>query len=403
MDVIQVQAVDEDLFLIRVNDYTIRYFEGLWEIPEGITYNAYVLKTDKGAVLFDTVKANYAEEYLQALFKIVDPAEIHHLVIHHMEPDHSGAIPHLFKALPHPPSVWGHPFTKRLLEGLYGLTPEFHAIKDGTTLEIGGQRLVFYQTPWLHWPETMVTHMPDRGYLLTGDIFGGFGIPDTVFDEPASVKAMLPLSRKYFATVVGHYKEYVPKNFRKLETLQPAPQVILPAHGLLWRHHPEQIYQAYRDWALGTPTPTKVVVAYTSMYGHVERAIQVAIDALKGHGMNVEVFRWVDTHHDALAEFIGALPDAQAVVLGTATYESDVYPIMRHVVDEMVHKAAYAKPVLILSAHGWAGVVGRVLKHVFSDSPYELIGIVEFRGHLTEKDEKAIQEHINRLVTWRAD
>ncbi len=401
MDPIQVHAIDDNLFLIRVNDRKTRYFEGLWEIPEGVTYNAYVLKTDEGAVLFDTVKADYAEDYLQALFDLVEPKAIRHLVIHHMEPDHSGALPALFDALPHSVEVWGHPFTKRLLDGLYGLKPNFHPVKDGTTLDVGGHRLVFYQTPWLHWPETMVTHMPERAYLLTGDIFGGFGIPASIVDEPEVVAEMLPFARKYFATVVGHYKEYVGKNFAKLASLDI--RTIMPAHGLVWQHDPARIYNAYQNWALGVPNPKKVVVAYTSMYGYVEGAIRVAIDALKAQGMEVEVFRWVDTYHDRISDFIGTLPDAQAVVLGTATYEADMYPLMRHLVEEMLHKVAYAKPVLVLSAHGWAGAVGRVVKQLFAESPYRLVDVIEFRGHLPAKDKEAIQEGIHRLVIWEGN
>ncbi len=401
MSVVNVQAIDSDLYLIRVDDHRIRYFEGLWEIPEGITYNAYVLKTDEGAVLFDTVKANFAEEYLQALFDLVNPADIRHLVIHHMEPDHSGALPALFDALPQPVEVWGHPFTKRLLDGLYGLKPSFHPVKDGTVLEVGGQQLMFFQAPWLHWPETMVTCLPDRQYLITGDIFGGFGIPSTVFDEPDVVETMLPLSRKYFATVIGHYKEYVEKNFAKLEAQNIQPRAVMPTHGLVWKNNPERIYQAYRDWANGVPTPKKVVLAYTSMYGYVERAMQVALEALKAHGMNVEVFRWVDTHHDALSDFIGALPDAQAVVLGTATYESDMYPLMRHLVEEMVHKADYPKPVLIFAVHGWAGAVARAMRGLFANSAYHLVNVVEFRGFLRDKDKAAIEEGIRQVVAWQ--
>ncbi len=399
METIQIYPLAENFFLLRVNDQRSKYFEGVWPIPEGVTYNAYVLKTPEGAILFDTVKGTFTEAYLEALWSLVRPEEVRHIVIHHMEPDHSGALPALMEATQGRPEVWGHAFTKRLLESMYDLKPTFHAVKDGDALDFGGEHLVFYLTPWLHWPETMVTYLPARGMLLTGDIFGGFGIPKEVFDDRDEVvEAFLPLSRKYFATVVGHYKEHVIKHLPRLREAGVAPQMVCPAHGLLWRRDPQRIVQAYLDWAQGTPTPGKVVIGYTSMYRYAEAAIEVVIEALQERGITPKVFRYVDDHHDNTADFLGELPDAQALILGTATYEGTMYLPMKQLIEEIIHKADYPKPLLLVSAHGWAGAAGKEAARLLENSAYEVRDIIEYRGRLKPKDKQRLREAVGHLL-----
>ncbi len=394
-----IHPLDEDLYLIRVDDRRSKYFEGVWPIPEGVTYNAYLLKTTEGAILFDTVKEPFTEAFLEALWSLVRPEEIRHIVVHHMEPDHSGALPAVLEATQGRPEVWGHPFTKRLLESMYDLKPSFRPVKDGTTLTFGGERLVFYQTPWLHWPETMVTYLPARQTLLTGDIFGGFGIPEDLFDDrPEVVEAFLPLARKYFATVVGHYKEHVLKHLPRLEQAGVRPQRILPAHGLLWRQEPQRVVQAYLDWAQGTPTPGKVVIGYTSMYRYAEAAIQWIVEILQEHGITPKVYRYVDDHHDNTADFLGELPDAALLILGTATYEGTMYLPMKQLIEEIVHKANYAKPVLLVSAYGWAGAAGKEAARLLEGSAYHISANIEYRGKLREPERQAIREALLRLI-----
>ncbi len=403
MSAVQTVALGEAMYLLRVTDRSSKYFEGVWDIPEGITYNAYVLKTPEGAVLFDTVKANFTDDYLQALWELVSPEEIKHIVIHHMEPDHSGALPAVMEATGGKPEVWGHAFTKRLLASMYGLTPTFHAVKDGNELAFGGERMVFYLTPWLHWPETMVTYFPDKGYLLTGDILGGFGTPEAVFDDrPEDVEAFLPMARKYFATVVGHYKEHVVKQLPRLKALGVQPRMALPAHGLLWRHEPQHIIDRYVAWAEGVPTPGKVVVAYTSMYRYAEEAINYVLDLLRERGLSPVVYRYVDDHHDEISDFLGELPDAQALILGTATYEGGMYLPMKHLIEEIVHKANYAKPLMLLAAYGWAGAAGKEAARLFEGSAYDLLEVVEFRGKLSADDRQKLQAAVARLLEAEA-
>jgi flavorubredoxin len=157
-----IKEVTDDLFLIRVDDRRVKYFEALWEIPEGITYNAYLLRLGSGSVVFDGVKAEYSDGFIEALTSLVNPKSIRYVVVNHAEPDHTGSIKKLMELTGGKAVVLGHPMVASLLNSLYGIRPAFKAVKDGEALDLGDETLKFIHTPWLHWPETMVTYFGEE-------------------------------------------------------------------------------------------------------------------------------------------------------------------------------------------------------------------------------------------------
>ena len=398
MSDIVIQEIADGLHLLRISDTKTRFFEALWEIPEGITYNAYLLETPEGAILFDGWKRNFEKEFVEAVSSIVPPGEIKHIVIHHMEPDHSGTLPKMLGLAGEDVQVWGHPFSQKLIEGLYGKSPKFNGVKDGNILEFGGKKLLFVQTPWLHWPETMVTYLPTERILLTGDIFGGYSIPSGVFDDQVDTSEYLTFARKYTVTVIGHYKEKIGKNMSKLEKFDIRPKMILPAHGLLWREDPDQIVQAYLDWGSGKPKKGKITVVYSSMYRFVEKAIEVAVDELKKQGFKPVIHRFVDERRDEIGDAISDMVDSEAIVLGTETYESDVFPYTEFLVSEMEKKVHFEKPLLLIAIFGWAGAAGKKLTKKLGECKFDLVDTVEFKGLTTPESEARIREGVGKLI-----
>ena len=398
MSDIVIQEVADGLHLLRVSDTKTRFFEALWEIPEGMTYNAYLLETPEGAILFDGWKRNFEKEFVEAVSSIVPPGEIKHIVIHHMEPDHSGTLPKMLELAGEDVQVWGHPFSQKLIEGLYGKSPKFNGVKDGNVLEFGGRKLLFVQMPWLHWPETMVTYLPIEHILLTGDIFGGYSIPSGVFDDQVDTSEYLTFARKYTVTVIGHYKEKIGKNISKLEKFDIRPKTILPAHGLLWRKDPDRIVQAYLDWGAGKPKKGKVTVVYSSMYRFVEKAVEVAVDELKKQGFEPVIYRFVDEQRDEVGNAISDMVDSEAIVLGTETYESDVFPYTEFLVSEMEKKVHFEKPLLLIAVFGWAGAAGKKLTKKLDECKFDLVDTVEFKGLTTPESEARIREGVGKLI-----
>ncbi|ASJ12699.1 FprA family A-type flavoprotein [Thermococcus thioreducens] len=400
------KILDEpELYILRIDDERIKYFEATWDIPEGITYNAYLMKTGDAVVLFDAWKKDYTEEFLETLRKLVDPKEITHIIIHHTEPDHSGAIPAVLEANGYRAQLIGTTFAKRFMEGFYGekVVENFYTIKDGEERNIGGKTFRFITVPWLHWPDTMITYVVEDKLIFSCDAGGGYGIPEAIDDSDEEVvKRYLPHVTKYIVTVIGHYHKYIVQNIKKLKSLGIVEEarMILPGHGLIWRKNPMRIFEHYERVGAGIPEKDKILVIYDSMYGFVERRMEVVIDELRKHGKKPVVYRFTDKEAPAVSDILGEVPDSEAIIIGASTYEAEIHPRIRYTLYEILDKANYEKPVLIVGAFGWAGVAGKKIETLITRSKFDLVDVVESRGMPRSEDEEKLREGVRKLVAW---
>ncbi|GAB6101807.1 FprA family A-type flavoprotein [Thermococcus atlanticus] len=400
------KILDEpELYILRIDDERIKYFEATWDIPEGITYNAYLMKTGDAVVLFDAWKKDYTEEFLETLRKLVDPKEITHIIIHHTEPDHSGAIPAVLEANGYRARLIGTTFAKRFMEGFFGekVVENFHAIKDGEEIQIGGRTFRFITVPWLHWPDTMITYVVEDRLIFSCDAGGGYGIPNTIDDSDEEViREYLPHVTKYIVTVIGHYHKYIVQNLKKLKSLGIVEEarMILPGHGLIWRKNPMRIFEFYEKVGAGVPEKDKVLVIYDSMYGFVERRMEIVIEELRKLGKKPVVYRFNDKEAPAVSDILGEIPDSEAIVIGASTYEAEIHPRIRYTLYEIVDKANYEKPVLIVGAFGWGGVAGKKIETLITRSRFNHVDTVESRGMPRKEDEERLREGVRKLVAW---
>ncbi|WP_456366977.1 FprA family A-type flavoprotein [Thermococcus sp.] len=398
-------CTDPELYIIRVDDDRIKYFEATWDIPEGITYNAYLMKLEGAVVLFDATKANYTDMFIDALKKLVDPKEITHIIVHHTEPDHSGALPKLLEENGYRAQVIGTAFARNLLQGFYGdkVVENFRVVKDGEEMEIGGKTFRFITVPWLHWPDTMITYVVEDKLIFSCDAGGGYGIPDAIDDSDEKViEEYLPHVTKYIVTVIGHYHKYIVQNIKKLKELGIVEEakMILPGHGLAWCRNPKRIFEYYKRVGAGVPTKDKVLVVYDSMYGFVERRMNIVIDELKKLGKKPVVYRFTDREAPAVSDILGEVPDSEALIIGASTYEAEIHPRIRYTLYEILDKANYEKPVLIVGAFGWGGVAAKKIETLIARSKFDLVDTVESRGRPTEEDEKRLREAVRKLIGW---
>ena len=383
----------DKLYLIRYNDTEIKFFEALWEIPEGITYNSYIY-LGKKTILFDTLKKGKCKEFIQSVEKIIDPKKIDYLVIHHMEPDHSGCIDEIVKYNPNV-TILGHPLVNKMISAFYGIDNyNFRAVKDNEVLEINDVKLRFIYTPWLHWPETIMTYLEDDKILFTGDVFGSYSIPDDIYADKTDEK-YIKYMMKYFVTVIGHYRQHVLKNLEKLSKLRLDPKITAPLHGALWNDY-DYLVHLYSSWAKAENT-NKVTVIYSSMYGYVETVIRKIINELAKKGYDINVYRFTDIQHSPISDILMDALDSKAIVIGAATYESSVFPYMKYVVQLLIDKVNSKKKILIVSSYGWGGVAGRLLKKMFEQSQFEIIDVIEFNNARIHGILERITSVINEL------
>lgn len=389
-----VYKLTDKLYLIRYDDTEIKYFEALWEIPEGITYNSYIYLGEK-TILFDTWKKGKCTEYIESIKKIIEPEKIDYLVIHHMEPDHSGCIKEIIGYNPNL-TIISHPLVNKMIRTFYGINNyNFRAIKDNEILEIGDAKLRFIYTPWLHWPETIMTYLEKDKILFSGDAFGSYSIPKVIYADKAD-KKYIEYMKKYFVTVIGHYRQHVLKNLEKLSKINLEPKIIAPLHGALWKDY-NCLVRLYSKWAKAESVNNKVTIIYSSMYGYVEAIIKKIIDELIKRGYDVHVYKFTDTEHSFISDILMDIIDSKAIILGTATYETDIFPYMKYIVQLLINKANSKKKMLIVASYGWGGVAGRLLKKMFEQSQFEVIDIIEFNNTYTREIFEKIVSAIDKL------
>jgi len=392
------RKIADNLYLLRLDDDQIRYFEGLWEVPEGITYNAYLLVHHDKYVLIDTWKHAYASEFIEVLKGVVDVRDIDYVVVQHMEPDHSGALPKLLEENGFKAEVLGHPIVKGMIESFYHISPKFRAVADGSEIPVGSEPLKFFYTPWVHWPDNIMTYAPSLGVLFSSDAFGSYSIPSTVFDDGGLSTTYVHYARKYLATVVGHYREHVLKAINKLGEAGIEIKVIAPAHGLVWRSNPKEIIEYYLKWARAEGVKGKVVAIYASMYGFVEKAMREVTEELSERGFKVVTYAFTDFQHSLLSEVIGDALDAQALVIGVSTYEAGAFPLIEYLAELLARKTASEKSVLIVTSYGWGGAAGKKLADVLTSAGFRVADVIEFRGYPTKDDVVKLREAASKLA-----
>jgi flavorubredoxin len=396
---VYVDKVVEDLYILRVDDDETRYFEALWSIPEGITYNSYVLLTSEGAVVFDTWKHTYADLYVKTLRRVVDLRDVKYIVTHHTEPDHSGSLPKLLEVTGNAPTVLGHPIAKQLISAFYGIEPRFRAVKDLEELVVGGKKLRFIYIPWLHWPDTIATYIADYGALLTCDAFGGFGLPKTLYDDDeAVVEWYKPFVRKYVVDIVGHYREYIVKNIEKIRSLNIDVKIVAPAHGLVWRRNPKEVIDLYYDIGSAKPSEGKVLVVYSSMYGIQEKSMNIVIEELRARGFKTVTHKFTDREHASLGDVLADAIDAEAIVIGISTYDAAPFALVELVIKLLVEKVNAEKPVLIITTFGWGKLSEDTIKNLFSSSRFRIVDIVSVRGAPQKSDVERLKQGVEKLV-----
>ena len=257
--------VTGDIHWIGVNDRETDLFEAQWPLPEGVSYNSYLIRAGKTA-LIDTVKKTHLTQFLKKLKSLVAGGreKVDYLIINHMEPDHSGAVPVLKQLFPEM-TIVGNKKTLELVKDFYGIEVGTMTIADGDVLDLGGHVLRFILTPMVHWPETMMTYDETSQVLFSGDAFGSFKTLDGgLFDDEINIARYDDEILRYFSNIVGKYSPMVQKAMARLQGIDIG--VVASTHGPVWRKAPNYILDRYDLWSRYMAEPG-VVVAYASMYG----------------------------------------------------------------------------------------------------------------------------------------
>ncbi len=379
---VRVGRVSEGVYLLRAEQRG-GFFEALWPIPEGVTYNAYLVLGGQGAVLFDGWPSGCCGRLAGLVKRLLGGRRLDMIVVNHSEPDHTGCLEELVSMFGGVEVVASRAGV-RILQSLYPGLPRgsIHAVRDGEDVSAGGVEFTVHYIPMLHWPDTMASYLPRAGVLFSCDVFGGFSVPEGLTDADADASTYMPYARKYFAAVVGRYRGRVAPALKKLEGL--GFRVVAPGHGLVWVENPGAIVEAYSSWAEGRPRDKLLVVAYTA-YGRIGRVTDILVEEAAKRFKEVSVHVYDSHRQPHPVEVLSEVPDSRAVVVLTTTYEAGLPPVIEWLLGLMASKTGYAKPAAVISLHAWGPPVADKAALILESGGFNIVYRASMKGLATEE------------------
>ncbi|MDD3927636.1 MAG: flavodoxin domain-containing protein [bacterium] len=342
--------IADNVYWVGAVDWNCRSFHGhSYSTHRGTTYNAYLLKGARN-VLVDTVYAPFADEMLERISRVIDPSDIDYIVVNHVEPDHSGALP-VISQIASRAAVYS---TARAVEGISSYYPGIsvaETVKTGDVLDFGGRQLTFVEAPMLHWPESMFTYLPDQALLMPNDAFGQHMASGFRFADEVDHGYLMEEAAKYYANILLPYSKLVLKKIAEVQQMNIPIEIIAPSHGLIWRHEPMQIVEAYVRWA-AQETEKRVVVAYDTMWQSTEAMALALTEGVESAGVDVRHYKLgVSDHSDVMRDIL----DAAAVVVGSSTVNNGVLPTVMPLLHEIKGLRPTGRKGLAFGSYGWGG------------------------------------------------
>ena len=392
--------IKPDVYWIGVNDRTTDLFEGMWPITqEGVSYNTYLIHDEKRAIV-DLTKAFKTDEFLDQIHGIIDLSQLDYVIINHMEPDHSGVLRTLRRVAPQVTLLCSEKAVP-MLKSFYGISEGVQVVQDGATLSLGHHTLRFVYTPFVHWPETMMTYEVSERILFSCDAFGSYGaLRGAIFDDECiDFEFYKREALRYYVNIVAVFSKPVLQAIAKLADVPVS--VIAPSHGLIWRQDPQHIVNLYKQWAKYATDPTEVGITllYGSMYGNTEAMMNAVARGVSREGVPLSIFDVTRTHASYI---LPALWTQRGVMVGAPTYEGSLFPPMAQVLDMAAHKHIRNKQVARFGSYGWGGGAQRDFERIIEPLKWELVESFEFIGGPTGEDLKHGEEfgaRFARLIT----
>lgn len=355
------------VYWVGVTDWGIRRFHGFeLSVHRGTTYNAYLIKDEKTA-LVDCVWSPHADEFLAKVKEVVDPATIDYVVVNHAEPDHSSALPHLMKLCPNATVVVSKNGATSV-PGHYHEPWKFMTVKTGDRLKLGRNELVFVEAPMLHWPDTMFSYLTGEQILMSNDAFGQHYASAFLFNDLVNQAELYEEALKYFANILTPFTDKILKKIDEVLALNLPVKMIAPSHGVIWRKDPLQIVKQYQEWSAQKPAPTAVIV-YETMWNATERMAKAIAEGLIEQGVDCKVFHAAVTDsNDLMVEIF----KSKLLVVGSCTHNNGILPSMAKVLEEMRGLRFKNKAGMAFGSYGWSGESVKEIEEIFQKAGISL-------------------------------
>lgn len=380
----EIQVTDSIKY-IGVNDKDLDLFESQYIIPNGISYNSYIIKDEK-IVVMDTVDKRKQEEWWNNLERKLNGKQVDYLVVSHLEPDHSASIKMLTEKYPNMKIV-GNALTFKMLPQFFeiDLTNKQVLVKEGDTLNLGKHTLKFYMAPMVHWPEVMVTYEETEKILFTADAFGKFGSLDTKEDWTCE-------ARRYYFNIVGKYGMQVQALLKKLANLEI--RTICPLHGPILKENLSYYINKYDIWSSYKPEDEGILIAYNSIHGNTKKAVERLQEILIEAGAKKVITS--DLARQDMAEVIEDAFRYDKMILACPTYDAGLFPFMEKFLRHLKHKNYQNRTVAIIENGSWAPAAAKNMQELLEQM--KEIKMIEPIIHIKTTMNKQNEEEMKKLA-----
>ncbi len=389
-----MRLLTERVYAVGVQDWDRRLFDELIPLPEGTSYNAYLIKGSQKTALLDTVEPSKVEMLIDHLVR-AGADKIDYIISQHAEQDHSGSIPDMLLMYPDAKVVTNPKCKEMLIDHLQIESDQVIEIQDGQELSLGDKTLRFVYTPWVHWPETMSTFLKEDGILFSCDFFGSHLASGNVFvtDEPLTLRG----ARRYYGEIMMPFRSIIRNNLKKLEALDM--RMIAPSHGPVWRQ-PRLILDAYRQWVDDAAIRNHVVVAYVSMHDSTKKMTDYFVDALMDRGVGVTQYNLTTAD---IGEMVIELVDAATLILGCPTVMVGAHPKAMYAAALVNALRPKLRHLGIVGSFGWGSKMVEQLGGLLTNLKAEVFEPVLSKGMAKDEVYMKLDELADKIVQKHKD
>ncbi len=373
---------------VGAGDWDRTLFDELIPLPDGTSYNSFLIEGSDKTALIDTVDPSKEDILLENL-SYLGIKNIDYVIANHAEQDHSGSIPIILTVYPKAKVVTNTKCKNMLMDHLHIKEDRFLVVKNGEELSLGDKTLQFHLTPWVHWPETMVTLLKEDKILFTCDFFGSHIASSRLFMEDKGVTYQA--AKRYYAEIMMPFRSPIKSNIKKVEKLDF--DIIAPSHGPVY-DDPDFIIDAYKQWT-SDEVRNEIIVPYVSMHGSTEKMVIHFVDYLIEKGMKVTPYNLTTTD---LGQLAMGVVDAATIVMGTPTVLVGPHPKMVYAASLVNALRPKTKFVSVIGSYGWGGRALEVLEENLTNIQAEMIEPVMIKGHPTRKDMKKVERLADEIM-----
>ncbi|MEA3476529.1 MAG: FprA family A-type flavoprotein [Candidatus Cloacimonadota bacterium] len=377
-----VRKVKSEIFSVGAIDWDRRVFDELIPLPDGTSYNSYLINGSEKIVLIDTVDP-YKENILIENLQKLNVKNIDYIVANHAEQDHSGTIPKILELYPNAKVVTNQKCKNMLIDLLTISEEKFIVINDGDTISLGNKTLKFILAPWVHWPETMLTYLIEDKILFTCDFFGSHLAVSDLFVK--DIEKVYESAKRYYAEIMMPFRNNIKKHIEKISNLDI--ETVAPSHGPIY-DKPEFIIDAYKDW-ISDDVKNEVIIPYVSMHGSVEKMVNYLVNSLIEKGITVKPFNLTKTD---IGELAISLVDAATIVIASPTVLVGPHPAIvsaTYLANALRPKTKFAS---IIGSYSWGGRMVEQITGMLSNLKVELLSTVLVKGYPKEEAFKSLEK-----------